>query len=169
MTLYRIFLRLLPAIFVAGITLSPATAQDIDLGSQVLEKARLAVTQFQKRAAGRLDYSEQSIAVVEEMLAEASLYRKQMSAADEKALVELMGSYVLEVAHRQLGGSYKWHDGRSQPVLVVGQPKFSVAIMTFDKIRGRLSGDKADNIVFFFRGFVERVKSAKPGTNALYV
>lgn len=157
------------AISVVGITLSPVKAQSLDLGTQVREKANLAVAQFQERAGGRLDYSEQSIAAVEEMLAEASKYSKQMSAADGKALVELMGSYVLEVAHRQFGGSYKWNERRAQPVLVVGQPKFSVAIMTFDKIRGRLAGEKADNVVFFFRGFVERVRSAVPGTNALYV
>jgi hypothetical protein len=48
-------------------------------------------------------------------------------------------------------------------------PQFHVAIITFDKVRGRLGGDKADNIQFFYQGFSERVRSAKPGTKALYV
>ncbi|VDO16615.1 unnamed protein product, partial [Brugia timori] len=127
---------------------SPASAQGFDLAAQVRDKAALAVSQFQARAGGRLDYSEQSLATVEEMLAEASPYAKEMPPADVKALVELMGSYILEVGRRQHGGTYQWHEARSQPVLVVGPPKFSVAMMTFDKVRARLSGDPADSIVF---------------------
>lgn len=83
-------------------------AQNLDLAFQVREKASVAVVQFQERADGRLDYSEKSVATIEEMLVEASRYSKEMSAADQKALVELMGSYVLEVAHRQYGGNYQW-------------------------------------------------------------
>lgn len=143
--------------------------QNTDLQHQIAEKAKLAVAQFQERAGGRLDYSEQSIEMVEEMLAEASQFSNQMADTDQNALVQLMGSYILEVAQRQLGGSYQWHEGRDQPVLVVGDPEFSVAIITFDKVRGRLGGDEADNVVFFFRGFVDRVKSAVQGTNALYL
>lgn len=147
---------------------SPASAQGPDLAAQVKEKAALAVSQFQKRAAGRLDYSEQSLAVVEDMLAEASRYTREMPPSDVKALVELMGSYILEVAHRRHGGTFQWHDARAQPLLVVGLPRYSVAIMTFDKVRSRLAGDPADNIVFFYQGFSERAKTAQPGTRALY-
>jgi hypothetical protein len=42
-------------------------------------------------------------------------------------------------------------------------------LMTRDKVRGRLSGDAADNIPFFYSGFAERVRRAEPGTNAQYV
>jgi hypothetical protein len=65
--------------------------------AQVRAKAELAVAQFQKRAGGRLDYSEKSIAVVEEMLDEAAQYSKQMPPKDVTALTELMGSYILTV------------------------------------------------------------------------
>ena len=54
-------------------------------------------------------------------------------------------------------------------MLVVGEPKFHVALMAFDKVRGRLAGDKGDNIPFFYEGFAARVKSAVPGTKVLYV
>ena len=148
---------------------SPAGAHDPDLMAQVRDKAALAVSQFQNRAAGGLDYSERSLLIVEEMLAEASRYAKEMPPSDVDALVELMGSYVLEVGRRQHNGALKWNHASSQPVLVVGEPRFSVAIMTFDKIRKRLSGDQADSIVFFYQGFASRVKTATPGTNVLYV
>jgi hypothetical protein len=42
-------------------------------------------------------------------------------------------------------------------------------MVTFDKVRGRLSGDLGDNIPFFYEGFSERVRNATPGTSALYV
>jgi hypothetical protein len=148
---------------------APASAQGLDLATQVGNKAALAVDQFQKRAKGRLDYSEQSLAVVDDMLAEAFRHLKEISSDDVNSLVELMGSYILEVGRRKYGGVYQWFEADAQPVLIVGQPKFSIGIMTFDKVRGRLSGDKADNIVFFYKGFSARVKAAVPGTNALYV
>ncbi len=142
--------------------------QVTDLGSQVKEKAGLAVAQFQDRAGGRLDYSEKSLATVEEMLEEAAQYAGQMPQQDVNALVELLGSYILEIAYRVHGGSFYWHEQKNQPVLVVGEPKFHVAIMTFDKVRGRLGGDDADNIPFFYEGFAARIRSAKRGTKALY-
>jgi len=64
-----------------------------ELGTQVKEKAELAVSQFQQRAGGRLDYSEASLAVVEEMLEEASHYRDQMPAKDINALVDLFAGH----------------------------------------------------------------------------
>ena len=140
-----------------------------DLSSQVKEKAGLAASQFQSRAGGALDYSEKSLDVIEEMLEEASKFAEQMSPKDSQSLIELMGSYVLEVAHRVHGGSFHWNEQRRQPVLVIGEPVYQVAIMTFDKVRGRLSGDKADNIPFFYGGFSARVRSAGPGTKVLYV
>lgn len=54
-------------------------------------------------------------------------------------------------------------------VIVVGEPEFHVAIITWDKVAGRLSGDPADNIPFFFAGFTERVRAAVPGDRAIFV
>jgi len=140
-----------------------------DIQAQVLAKARLAVSQFQERARGGLDYSERSLVVVEEMLDEASRYAAQMPEKDRTALVELLGSYILAVAHRAHGGNFYWLSQRDQPVLVVGQPRIEIAIITFDKVRSRLNGDKADNIPFFYEGFSTRVKTAPTGTKATYV
>jgi hypothetical protein len=140
-----------------------------NLATQVSDKAKLAVAQFQERAEGRLDYSVRSLAVVEDMLAEASAYRSEMSQKDQDALVELFGSYILMVAYTEHGGAFYWQEQRNQPVLVAGEPKFHVAILTFEKVRGRLGGDKADNIPFFYEGFSKRVSTALPGVNATYL
>lgn len=139
------------------------------LQPQVRAKAELAVAQFQQQAGGRLDYSEKSLLAVDEMLGDASRYKDQMPGETFEAIVELVGSYILDVAYRQYGGVFQWHPQHKQPVLVVGEPQFHVAMMTFDKVRGRLSGDPADNIPFFFQGFAEKVKTATPGMRALYV
>jgi hypothetical protein len=135
--------------------------------NQIQANAASAVEQLQRRAGDRLDYSAASLQAVEEMLAEAST--QVLSAASRDALVELLGCYILEVGMRTHGGRYAWYEDRKQPVLVVGEPNFHVAIITFDKVRGRLSGNRGDNIPFFYEGFAERVRTAKPGTDAMYV
>ena len=165
MNLRSIITSLLCAI---GISAQAATPQP-SLAEEVSAKAALAVSQLQKRAGGKLDYSVKSLVMIEEILEETSQYKDQLSKKDKDALVELIGSYILEVAHRIHGGKYLWHDKENQPVLIIGEPKYHVAIITFNKVRGRISGDKADNIPFFYEGFAARIKSATPGTKALYV
>jgi hypothetical protein len=103
------------------------------------------------------------------MLAEAVEYADQMDQESVDALVQLMGSYILQVAYMEHGGVFYWHDAEDQPVFVVGEPAFRVALLAFSKVRGRLSGDEGDNIPFFYSGFSERARSATPGTNALYM
>jgi hypothetical protein len=117
----------------------------------------------------RLDYSEASLAVIEEMLAEAAEYVDGMTEELATDIAEQTGCYILEVGRRSHGGRYVWHEGRNAPVLLVGEPDFRVAMLTWDKTRGRLSGDEADNIPFFYEGFAGRVRSATPGDDALYV
>jgi hypothetical protein len=139
------------------------------LAQQVVDKAERAVDQLRDRSNDTLDYSESSLAVVEEMLAEATEFVEESPAEQIEALVKMLGSYVLEVGRREFGGTYYWHEGRDQPVLVVGEPDYKIAILAFDKVRGRLSGDEEDSIPFFYQGFAERARSAEPGADVLYV
>jgi len=139
-----------------------------ELAKEVAEAAERAVRMAATRGGPPLDYSEATMAEVEQILAEASQYVGQMSEAEITKLSEDFGCYILEVARRAHGGTYLWYEDR-EPVLVVGQPTFHVALVTWGKVRGRLSGDEADNIPFFYSGFAERVSKAAPGTRALYV
>ena len=116
-----------------------------------------------------LDYTESSLEVVEKMLAEAAPYYAQLSQKEVEALVQQFGCYILEVGRRAFGGTYSWYEEKAQPVLVVGEPTFHVAMLAWDKVKGRLSGDSADNISFFYKGFADRARSAAPGTRVLYV
>ena len=139
-----------------------------EIEAEVRRMADEAVSVVKDRTGKAPDFSEQSLAVIEETLDEASRYFADLPEDQAIKLVQYFGCYLLEVARRQFGGSYLWHQQRDQPVLVVGEPKFHVAIITWDKVRGRLSGDRADNISFFFDGFAQRVRRAEPGVRALY-
>jgi hypothetical protein len=136
---------------------------------QVVDAAARAVDLSDSRRGGELDFTEASLSVVEEMLAEAAQFSEELEAGQLTGLVQQFGSYILEVGRREFGGRYLWSDERDQPVLVVGEPKFRIAMMALDKVRGRVGGDEADNIPFFYSGFAERARKAVPGDDALYL
>jgi hypothetical protein len=140
-----------------------------ELPDQIASSAEKAVAMCVGRGGGALDYSEASLTVIEEMLAEAAQWLSELTAEQVTTLVQNFGCYILEVGRRNFGGRYQWHDGRDQPVLVVGEPKFRIAMIAWDKIRCRVGGDEGGNIPFFYAGFAERVRMAKPGDDALYV
>lgn len=140
-----------------------------ELKEQVMDKAAFAVEQFQERAVSTLDYSEASLSAIEDMLDEASNFIDELPEEQINALTHLAGSYVLAVAANEFEGQFYWHEQQDQPVFVVGEPEFNVAIITFNKVRGRLNGEPADNLPFFYKGFAERARQAKSGDSALYV
>jgi hypothetical protein len=140
-----------------------------ELIDEVRRAAESAVEATRERVGDRLDYSEKSLDAVEEMLAEAAPFVAELPPEKLDALVEQLGSYVLEVGRREFGGRYLWHPGREAPVLVVGEPDFRVALLTWDKVRGRLSGDEADNIPFLYGGFASAARKAGKGVDVLFV
>lgn len=115
------------------------------------------------RAGEVLDYTDASIDVVEEMLAEAAAHAKRMPEAQLRRLSQDVGCYILEVARRNHGGGYVWADDRNEPGLVAGAPHFAITLFCWDKAYGRLRGSDADAITVFYAGYVERVRQAKPG------
>ena len=136
---------------------------------EVLASADRAVASLQARAGGRLDWSVASIEAVDEMLEEASAYVGELDEDVVTGLVQQVGCYVLEVARRAYGGTYYWHPEGEQPVLVVGEPDAHVAIMTWSKVVGRLTGDVGDNLPFFFDGFAEKAAAPEPGSSVMFV
>jgi hypothetical protein len=136
---------------------------------EVATAAERAVASLQARAGGRLDYSVASLAAVDEMLAEVSAYVAELDETVVTGLVQQLGCYVLEVGRRAYGGEYFWHDEGEQPILVVGEPAAHVALMTWSKVVGRLTGDLGDDIVFFFDGFAAKAAAPEPGANVLFL
>jgi hypothetical protein len=136
---------------------------------EVLGTAERAVAALQERAAGRLDWSVDSLKVVDEMLVEVAEYVADLDEAVVTNLVQQLGCYVLEVGRRAYGGEYFWHEEGEQPILVVGEPEAHVALMTWSKVTGRITGDAGDDIVFFFDGFAAQATSPEPGSNVLFL
>jgi len=140
-----------------------------DLAQDIAEAAANVVDVAESLDVGTLDYSEASLAVLEEILEKAAGWEDEMTPEQLQNFAQACGCYVLEVGRREFGGRYCWHEQREQPVLVVGEPDFRVALLAHDAVRGRLSGDRAYNIPFLYAGFAERARRAEPGTDALYV
>ena len=136
---------------------------------EVLATAGRAVAALQERAGGRLDGSVASLEVVDEMLVDVSEYVADLDEAVVTNLVQQLGCYVLEVGRRAFGGEYFWHEEGEQPVLVVGEPDAHVALMTWSKVTGRITGDAGDDIVFFFDGFARKAGQPEPGSNVLFL
>ena len=136
---------------------------------EVIDAAGRAVATLQARAGGRLDFSVASLAAVDEMLAEASAYVADLDEAVVTGLVQQLGCYVLEVGRRAFGGEYFWHEEGEQPILVVGEPAAHVALMTWSKVVGRLTGDVEDDIAYFFNGFADKAAQPEPGSNVLFL
>jgi hypothetical protein len=140
-----------------------------DFAEAIARAAENAASAFRDYADAELDYSEASLATVDGILARVAASRDEWTSEQLDGLAQDFGCYILEVARRQFGGRYCWFEQRDQPVLVVGEPTFHVALITWDKVKSRLSGDPADNIPFFYSGFADRVRRGEPGTDALYV
>jgi len=136
---------------------------------EVRSAAERAISLSQSRPDTTLDYSASSFVLVEKMLAEAHEYVEALSALELDDLVRSIGCYLLESARRAMGGEYKWFQDREQPVLIVGEPKFHVALATWGKVRGRVMGDPGDNIPFHMSGFWDRATAALPGDRVLFI
>src|SRR5438067_1080905 len=119
-----------------------------ELTQKVARTAMNVVEMSDARNGRGLDFSEASLSVVEEMVEEAAAFFEEMTPEQRDIVAQDFGCYILEVGRREFGGRYASFEQRDQPVLVVGEPAFRVAMITWDKVRGRLSGDSADNIPF---------------------
>jgi hypothetical protein len=116
-----------------------------------------------------LDYSERSIPIVEQVLENVSEHLESLDEDARELSAQRFGCYLLMVGLKTFGGHFLWHEGRDQPVLVVGEPECRVAMITWDKVAGRLKGDKADSIPFFWQGFAQKARAREPGSDVLFV
>ena len=147
---------------------NPALTSLDALTQQMINLAAEGVDFFEVRFDG-FDYTQASLVVVEELLHEASDFYENMSAERQDQIVEQVGAYIFEVARRNFGGRYFWYDAGDQPILLTGLPVFEISLLAYDKVRGRLKNGPEDNIPFFFEGYAERVRQAKPGDKAMIV
>ncbi|MZQ81079.1 hypothetical protein GQF01_02880 [Paenibacillus sp. 5J-6] len=108
---------------------------------------------------GNFDYSVQSLRKLDDILEELCEYQIDDDTID--SVSSMAGSYIFEVARRNYGGQYIWVQERDQPVLVTGEPEYSISIFAFDKVRGRIRNGKEDDIPYYFDGYIEAVEKGK--------
>ena len=77
--------------------------------------------------------------------------------------MSMAGCYVFETARKNYGGEYLWVKNEQQPVLVAGLPDFQVSIRAWEKVKGRLTNGREDNIPFYIAGYKEHIERAKKG------
>lgn len=115
------------------------------------------------------DYSVESLAEVDDMLDDV-----RSSEKDENVLYNvytMSGCYVFETARRNYGGEYYWLEDEQQPILVAGEPDFSVIIKAWEKTKGYLKNGHEDSLSFYIQGYKEHIERGKvqKGYRALIV
>jgi len=135
------------------------------LARQASELATRAIT-IASNSGFTLDLTESSLDALEDLLAHLSGI---LTDVQKENAAQLYAAYVLEVSHRAHGGYFEWWHEHNAPVLVVGGPDCHIGLFALEKIRGRLAGDPADNVRFFYDGFAQCVCERMPGDRATYV
>jgi hypothetical protein len=114
-----------------------------------------------------LDYSEESLAVLDALIEEVARFGGKMDKEMKSDFFAQAGSYIFEVARRKYGGKYYHYAHMQQVILVTGEPEFSISLLAIEKVKQRFEHGKDDNIPYFYKGYAERVKEAKPGDNVM--
>ncbi|WP_163853637.1 hypothetical protein [Paenibacillus elgii] len=108
---------------------------------------------------GNFDFSVDSLRNVDDILEELGGFELDDNILD--SVSSMAGSYIFEVARRNYGGKYYWIQERKQPVLVTGEPEFSISIMAFEKVRSRIQNGKEDEIPYYFDGYIQAIEKGK--------
>lgn len=127
------------------------------LEHDIMTTAESFVNNFSDK--GNFDYSVQSLRKLDELLEELCEYGIDDNTLD--SVSSMAGCYIFEVARRNYGGRYIWVQERDQPVLVTGEPEYSISIFAFDKVRGRIRNGKEDDIPYYFDGYIGAVEKGK--------
>ncbi|MDZ4665173.1 MAG: hypothetical protein SGJ15_09880 [Bacteroidota bacterium] len=131
------------------------------LTHKIQENAKKYIEDFDTE--GQLNYSENSLVNVDWFIEDQYQFGDPLNAEYNNEIIELVGSYVLEVARTIYGGTYTWNEYKTEPILITGQPKFEIYFSIYDKVKNRMETEHSENILYYFNLFSEKVKAAKAG------
>lgn len=117
----------------------------------------------------QLDYTEKSISVIELILSEMSEKSLMLSEEQVTMMTQEYGCYILFTAYKLYGGEFFWNNQHEQPMLIVGEPAAVIALLTWNKVKGRLVGDKADHIGYFFDEFSKEAAKPELGKHIMFI
>lgn len=145
-----------------------ATAKN-ELYEEIKAWAENAVFHSPAWSINQLDYSEKSISAVELIIDELSEKHYEIPEEQLDMITQEYGCYILMVAQRLYGGDFYWNEDQAQPMLIVGEPDACIVLLTWQKVKGRLLGDKIDHLAYFFEQFALTAKSPEQGQNVVYM
>lgn len=125
--------------------------------------AEKIVRAFNSKYDGAFDYSITSLSVLDHLTEDFADFA---DLSDEEMIAdfcEQAGSYILEVARRNYGGTYFWEDELQQPLLKTGLPDFEITLLTFGKVKARIVYGESNNIPDFFKKYTNKLTSAQKG------
>ncbi|WP_085248536.1 hypothetical protein [Gilliamella mensalis] len=145
------------------------TEQKNELYQEIEAWAQNAILNSPTWSINQLDYSEKSISVVEMIISE--LAEKNFSISEEQLnmISQEYGCYLLLTAHKLYGGEFYWNEEFEQPMLICCEPDAMIVLMTWNKVKGRLVGDKADHIAYFLDEFGKATFQPEKGKHVVYL
>lgn len=143
--------------------MSPEEQQKLAL--KIYDNAQKYIEDFDME--GQLNYSENSLLNVDWFVEDQYQFGDPLNSEYNNEIIELVGSYIFEVARRIYGGNYNWNKDKTEPILITGQPEYEISFAIYDKVRKRLETEHSENILYHFNLFAEKVKNAKPGDKEL--
>ena len=104
---------------------------------------------------GNYDYSIESLEMVDQHIQEMGQY--DLTEEMVYNICSMVGCYIFETTRKNYGGKYYWIKKEEQPVLVAGEPDFTVSMKAWEKVKDRLLNGEEDNIPFYIAGYKEHV------------
>lgn len=108
---------------------------------------------------GSFDFSIQSLKLVDDLLGEVRDFIDEEDALYN--IYTMVGSYIFEIVRGNFGGNYYWLQKESQPMLVIGEPDYSVTFMAWEKVKGHILKGAEDNIPFYIDGVIQQIERGK--------
>ncbi|WP_392551758.1 hypothetical protein RHO13_10610 [Orbus wheelerorum] len=139
-----------------------------ELYEEVQAWAQNAIFNSPTWSINQLDYSEKSISVVEMVLSEMAEQSLMLSEEQIAMTTQEYGCYLLLTAYKLYGGTFFWNSEYEQPMLIVGEPDACIVLLTWNKVKGRLIGDKADHIAYFIEQFANDAQNPELGKRVIY-
>ncbi|MCX8641296.1 MULTISPECIES: hypothetical protein [unclassified Gilliamella] len=145
------------------------TEQKNELYQEIEAWAQNAILHSPTWSINQLDYSEKSITVVEMIISEIA--EKNFSIPEEQLnmIAQEYGCYLLLTAHKIYGGEFYYNEEFEQPMLICCEPDAMIVLMTWNKVKGRLLGDKTDHIAYFLDEFGKATFQPEKGTHVVYL
>ncbi len=128
---------------------------------QLMDDIVNTANNFAKNFGEEFDYSVESLADVDGLLDEIREAKLELDEDMIYDIYAMTGCYVFETARRNYGGTYYWLQDEQQPVLIAGEPDFSVSVRAWQKVKGYLENGEEDSLSFYIAGYKEHIEKGR--------